>query len=306
MPGTGTAVPHKDHVVLGMSAALGAFLAFTVMNVLAKLLAVRHSVVEIAFYRNLVALVPFLFMAFGLGRRDMLRIRSKPRWVIARAVLGTASLTMTFLAYKLMPMAETTAFLFTASLFIPIFGIVFLHERVGVYRWSAVAAGFIGVLIMLRPSGGAYAAGVAIALSAALLQAGMQTMLRHLGRYELPETVTFYFFLIGMVVTGMALPFIAVEPTPAEIPLLLGVGLSGAAAQFLLSTALRNAPAAIVTVFNYSGIVWATLFGWLIWDEWPLPVVLAGAAVVIAANMLIIWRESRVRRITGERIRAKF
>jgi drug/metabolite transporter (DMT)-like permease len=61
-----------------------------------------------------------------------------------------------------------------------------------------------------------------------------------------------------------------------------------------------------VTVFNYSGIVWATLFGWLIWDEWPLPVVLAGAAVVIAANMLIIWRESRVRRITGERIRAKF
>jgi drug/metabolite transporter (DMT)-like permease len=134
----------------------------------------------------------------------------------------------------------------------------------------------------------------------------MQTMLRHLGRYELPETVTFYFFLIGMVVTGIALPFIAVEPTPAEIPLLLGVGLSGAAAQFLLSTAFRNAPAAIVTVFNYSGIVWATLFGWLIWDEWPLPVVLAGAAVVIAANMLIIWRESRVRRITGERIRAKF
>ena len=89
MPGTGTAVPHKDHVVLGMSAALGAFLAFTVMNVLAKLLAVRHSVVEIAFYRNLVALVPFLFMAFGLGRRDMLRIRSKPRWVVARAVLGS-------------------------------------------------------------------------------------------------------------------------------------------------------------------------------------------------------------------------
>ena len=297
---------HRDHVVLGMSAALGAFLAFTIMNVCAKLLAVRHSVIEIAFYRNVVALVPFLVMAFGLGRRDMLRIRSKPGWVIARAVLGTASLTMTFLAYKLMPMAETTAFLFTASLFIPIFGIVFLRERVGIYRWSAVGAGFVGVLIMLHPSGGVYALGVTIALSAALLQAGMQTMLRHLGRYELPETVTFYFFLIGIFVSGMPLPFIAVAPSLAEVPLLLGVGLSGAAAQFLLSTAFRNAPAAIVTVFNYSGIVWATLFGWLIWDEWPLPIVLTGAGVVIAANILIIWRESRVRRITGDRIRAKF
>ena len=303
-PGATTA--HKDHVVLGMSAALGAFLAFTIMNVCAKLLAERHSVIEIAFYRNVVALVPFLVMAFGFGRQDMMRIRSKPGWVIARAVLGTASLTMTFLAYKLMPMAETTAFLFTASLFIPIFGIVFLREHVGVYRWSAVAAGFVGVLIMLHPSGGVYALGVAIALSAALLQAGMQTMLRHLGRYELPETVTFYFFLIGMFVSGLALPFIAVAPSLAEIPLLLGVGLSGAVAQFLLSTAFRNAPAAIVTVFNYSGIVWATLFGWLIWDEWPLPIVLTGAGVVIAANILIIWRESRVRRITGDRIRAKF
>jgi drug/metabolite transporter (DMT)-like permease len=92
----------------------------------------------------------------------------------------------------------------------------------------------------------------------------------------------------------------------AEVPLLFGVGLSGALAQWLLSTAFRNAPAAIVTVFNYSGIVWATLFGWLIWNDWPLPAVLAGAAIVIASNALIIWRESRLGRITGARVRAKF
>jgi len=84
------------------------------------------------------------------------------------------------------------------------------------------------------------------------------------------------------------------------------VGLSGAMAQWLLSTAFRNAPAAIVTVFNYSGIVWATLFGWLIWNDWPLPSVLAGAAIVIASNGLIIWRESRRGAITGARVRAKF
>jgi drug/metabolite transporter (DMT)-like permease len=108
------------------------------------------------------------------------------------------------------------------------------------------------------------------------------------------------------LVTALPLPFVAVTPTMAEVPLLFGVGLSGAAAQWLLSIAFRNAPAAIVTVFNYSSIVWAMLFGWMIWNEWPLPTVLAGASIVIASNALVIWRESRARPITGARVRAKF
>jgi drug/metabolite transporter (DMT)-like permease len=105
--------------------------------------------------------------------------------------------------------------------------------------------------------------------------------------------------------TALALPFVAVRPTMAEVPLLLGVGLSGALAQWLLSVALKNAPAAIVTVFNYSGIVWATLFGWMIWNEWPLPTVITGAAVVIGSNILMVWRESRLGRISDARLRAK-
>lgn len=287
-----------------MVAALGAFLMFTVMNMLAKLLSERHSVIEIAFYRNLVALMPFLFMVFVLGRHEILVIRHKPGWMVFRALFGTVSLVATFAAYALMPMADTTALLFTSSLFIPVLGTLFLNEHVGAWRWSAVVIGFLGVVIMVGPSGHLAPLGVAVAIGAALLQAVLQVILRYLGGWESPETITFWFFLIGLVVTALPLPFIAVTPTPREIPLLLGVGLSGAAAQFLLSTAFRNARAAIVTVFNYSGIVWATLFGWLIWNEWPLPAVLAGAAVVIASNVLIIWRESRLRGITGSRVRA--
>lgn len=291
--------------MLGMVAALGAFLMFTVMNVLAKILSDRHSLIEIAFYRNLVALLPFLFLVFALGRRDILVIRHKPGWVAFRALFGTVSLVATFAAYSLMPMADTTALLFTSSLFIPILGQLFLKEHVGAWRWSAVVTGFLGVVIMVGPSGHLAPLGIAVAIGAALLQAVLQVILRYVGGWESPETTTFWFFLIGLVVTALPLPFVAVTPTPREIPLLLGVGLSGAAAQFLLSTAFRNARAAIVTVFNYSGIVWATLFGWFIWQEWPLPVVLAGAAIVIASNVLIIWRESRVRAITGDRVRAK-
>ncbi len=305
MPGTGP-LGHKEHVVRGMAAALGAFFMFTVMNVFAKLLSAHHSVIEIAFYRNLIASLPFLFMVFVLGRREILVIRSKPSLVGLRAVLGAISLMTTFAAFSLMPMAETTVLLFTASLFIPVLGVFFLGERVGPWRWAAVVVGFAGVVVMSQPGGSVHLPGVTVALAAALMHATLQIVLRYLGRYESPETVTFYFMVIGTLVAALPLPFVAVTPTLAELPLLFGVGLSGALAQWLLSVAFRNAPAAIVTVFNYSGIVWATAFGWLVWNDWPLPTVLAGAGIVIASNALIIWRESRRREITGARVRAKF
>lgn len=299
------AAKHTENVVLGMAAATGAFLMFTIMNVFAKLLSANHSVIEIAFYRNVIAVVPFLFMIFVLGDRDILAIQTKPAFVYSRAVLGTLSLTLTFAAYALMPMAETTALMFTASLFIPFLGVFFLKEHVGIYRWSAVLLGFVGVVVMLRPSGDVYVLGVSLALGAALMQAILQVILRHLGAHERPETVTFYFFTIGILVTALAMPFVAVTPTLDEVPLLIGVGLTGSAAQWCLSTAFRNAPAAIVAVFNYSGILWATAFGWLIWNEWPLPYVFIGAAIVIASNLLIIWRESRLGKVTAARLQAK-
>lgn len=294
---------HREHVILGMTAALGAFLMFTVMNVFAKLLSASHSVIEISFYRNLVACLPFLVLVFGFGRRDILVIRSKPKIVAARAVLGSITLATTFAAYALMPMAETAALLFTASLFVPVLGVLFLGEKVGPYRWSAVVVGFLGVLVMLKPEAGMNTLGLAVALCAALLQAVMSILLRHLGGHERPETISLYFFMIGTLLTGLALPFVARTPAFSEIPLFFGVGISGAAAQWLYSVAFRNAPAAIVAIFNYSSIVWATLFGWLIWNEWPLPIVLFGAAIVIASNALIIWRESRLYRRAEVHIR---
>jgi drug/metabolite transporter (DMT)-like permease len=303
--GNADRLPHRERVVLGMVAAMGAFFMFSVMVVFAKLLSKNHSVIEIAFYRNAIGSVPFLFMVFALGRREILVLRSQLRLVGLRAVIGTVSLTVTFMAYSMMPLADVTALLFTSSLFIPILGVFFLRESVGKYRWAAVAMGFAGVAIMAQPSGNVYLLGVAVTLCAAFMHAILQIILRYLGRYESPETVSLYFFIIGTFITAVAMPFVAVTPTTDEIPLLLGVGLSGSAAQWLLSTALKNAPATIVSVFNYSGIIWATLFGWMIWNEFPLPTVMAGAAVVIASNILMIWRESRLGRVSGARLRAK-
>ena len=88
--------------------------------------------------------------------------------------------------------------------------------------------------------------------------------------------------------------------------MLFGLGLTGAAAQWFLSVAFRNAPAAVVTVFNYTGIVWAMLFGWMIFNDWPAPLVLLGVAIVIGSNVLMVWREIRLGKVTGARVRAKF
>lgn len=286
----------SEHLVRGMWAGAGAIFMFMLMNMIAKHLSANHSVLEIVFFRNLIACVPFLIAGFAFGRREIFVIQSKRLMIATRAVLGTLTLTMTFAAYSLMPMAETSVLLFTASLFIPVLGVLILHERVGPYRWTAVLTGFVGVSIMVQPTGEVAMLGVVVALCAALLQATMSILLRHLGGHERPETTTFYFFIIGTFVSGLAMPFVATGPTLAEIPFFIAIGLAGAAAQWLYSTALKYTPAALVAVINFSGIVWAILFGWLVWNDWPLPIVFAGTAIVISSNLLIVWRERSLRR----------
>lgn len=285
---------HKDNVPLGILAAIAAFFSFSVMITLAKILSEQHSVIEIAFYRNLVACLPFLVTIFFFQRRDILRLQSKPRIVGLRALFGVVSLSLTFYAYSLMPMADATALRFTSSLIVPLLGILMLGEHVGAFRWSAVVLGFIGVLIMLQPGGGAHYFGAIVALTAAALQAVMQIMLRFLRGYERPETIAFYFVLIGTIVTAIPLPFIFVMPTSDELPLIIGLGLAGALAQWMLTLAYSLAPVAIVAVLNYTSILWATLFGWFVFADWPADVVFAGAAVVILSNAFVVWRESRL------------
>lgn len=286
-----------DRTFFGMVCAIGAFFMFSVMNVFAKLLSEHHHVVEVGFYRNLIALMPMLVMIYLMGRKDILVIKSSPYKVIARSVIGTISLVATFGAFSLLPMADATAFLFTASLLVPALGFFILKEQVGPYRWGAILVGFMGVLYMLQPTGDVNMMGAAVALSAASMHAGLQIILRSLGKTESPETVTFYFVFIGTFVSLIPMPLVFTMPTWHEVPLIIGLGLTGVMAQFLLSNAYKYAQAAIVTVFNYSGIIWATLFGWAIWNEWPTSTILTGAVVVIASNVFIVYREHKLARM---------
>jgi drug/metabolite transporter (DMT)-like permease len=279
-----------------MLAAGGAFFMLAVMNLFGKFLSSSHHPLEVVFYRNAIAVLPYIFLILAFNRRDILTIKGKPFMVVVRAVVGIIGLMLTFSAYSMLPMADATAMLFTASLFVPVLSFFFLSEQVGTYRAAAILAGFTGMLIMARPSGDWNGIGIALAIAAAFLQAVLATLLRLLGRTEKPETVTFYFLFVGAIGTAIPVAFTGTVPVTDEIAWLVGVGVSGAAAQTLLSVAYRYAQATLVTIFNYSGIIWASLFGWMFWGAWPSDSIIAGAGLIIAASGFVIIRERMLQR----------
>lgn len=286
----------QDSPVLGMIAAIGAFCMLSTMSLFAKLLSVNHHVIEIAFWRNLLAVIPFLIAIVLFGQRQILKIHSKPRVVITRSVVATGSILCVFGAFSLLPLADATALVFTSALFVPVLGFFFLGERVGKFRWSAVFVGFVGVLLVARPGEGWNVFGIVLGLAAAVFNAVLSTMLRLLGRTENPTTLTFYLLFTGMLMLAPFMPFIGKMPAPNEIGLLIGLGASGVCMQLLITTAFKYAPAALASVFSYTQIVWASLYGWALFGEWPALNIVIGAAVIIGSSIVVILRERYLAR----------
>jgi drug/metabolite transporter (DMT)-like permease len=171
-----------------------------------------------------------------------------------------------------------------------------LGEKVRLHRWSAVIVGFVGVMIMARPVellSGSFNLGVVVALGSALTSALAMAMVRQLSRSEASLTIIFYFSAIGAVLLGLAmLPFHFVVPSWHEMPLVVAVGLVGGTAQFFLTQAYRYSPASALSPFTYTALIWSTFLGWVVWAEVPSVATVAGAAIVIASGLYIIWRET--------------
>jgi len=283
----------NDSPLIGMAAAVTAFLSLSCMTLFAKMLSEAHHVIEIGFWRNLIAVLPFLVLLAFRSRRGMLKIRSKPGIIITRSIIGTLNLLLVFGAFSLLPMANATSIIFASALFTPLLGLMFLGEGIGPYRGSAVVLGFLGVLIVAQPGGdGTWdLLGVIMGLGGAFFAAALGIMLRFLGQSESPDTVTFYFLLIGALFLAPAMPFVAKMPGTDEILLLLGLGISGSLMQITLTIAFKYAPAAVVSPFTYTQIFWASFFGWAVFGDIPTLNILIGSAIIIASSLIVILRE---------------
>lgn len=296
--GSRMTAPAPDRVMTAIILRLGAALIFSVMNALIKLAEYGGANLgEVLFFRQLFALVPvLLWLATGPGFGAIKTRRFSAH--LFRTALGLLSMSLMFATVLLLPLAEATTMQFTLPIFATILGALVLREPTGVHRWGAVVVGFAGVLIITRPGGVAHIPllGAATGLTAALLAAGVSILLRQIGKTENAATTVFWFSTLS--VPPLALVFFwtgSAHPAMTWIWLAL-VGLSGGCAQLLMTSSLRLGPVSLVVPMDYTGLVWATVLGQLLFQTLPNTATLIGAPVVVGSGLYILLREHRQQR----------
>jgi drug/metabolite transporter (DMT)-like permease len=168
-----------------------------------------------------------------------------------------------------------------------------LGEFVGIHRWSAVMLGFVGVLVMAHPTGEVMQLGALFGIGNSLFFALGSLSVRQLARTESSVTIVFYTQLFGTLFASLAAPFFWVTPNWIDLGAMVATGIAGGIAQFWMTQAYHCAPASVIAPFTYSSIVWAVLFGYLVWGDLPTNAVMIGSAIVIASGLYILHRETR-------------
>jgi len=285
------------NILLGISLQLGATFLFTLMGALIRYVGDRIPIGEQVFARSFLALIPLLLMlAWRRELRTAFRMKSPLRH-FTRAFTGIAAMVLLFLGLARLPLADATAISFITPLFNVALAAIFLRETVRFYRWGAVAAGFIGVIIMLSPHLGATAmtstaaTGALMTLVGAFFTSGAMTQVRSMTSSETTASLVFSFQLIAACCGLLMFPWTWVWPSPGDALALLGIGIFGGVAQILLTDSYRHAPASVVAPFSYTAMIWATVLGYFMFRELPEAIVLAGAAIVVAAGLFVIFRE---------------
>jgi drug/metabolite transporter (DMT)-like permease len=285
----------QDRIGLGIVAILIGMFAVSIMDALAKWLGEGYPVAELVFFRSLFALLPVFFIHWQQG--DSIA-SLKPRWWFGhflRAALSLGAIFTFFTGLRYLQLAEALSIVFAAPLFVTALSVPILGERVGPRRWAAVAFGFVGVLVMTRPGAETFRPEALYILAAALCYALSMLVTRRLARSDTTPAIMLSGICVALVVSGLALPFGWRTPVGADLWLFVLLGLVGGTGMYFMTQAYRYAPAAVIAPFDYTALLWGTLFGWLVWQELPGTNVWFGAAIVIASGLYIVHRETRVR-----------
>jgi drug/metabolite transporter (DMT)-like permease len=207
---------------------------------------------------------------------------------------------LNFAGLARLPLVDATAISFAGPFVTVALAALILKERVRLYRWCAVAAGFGGVMVMLWPyfntgvlvaAGSATTIGAACAVSAAVTNAGAVIQTRRLTDSETTSSIVFYFSLICGLFGLASLPFAWYTPTAPELAALVTIGIIGGLSHILLTESYRLAPASVVAPFDYTALLWAFFFGFVLFGEIPSLYVYGGAVIVAGSGLFVIWRE---------------
>lgn len=285
-----------NNPVRGILLTIVAMLIFAAHDAVIKLLTVEYSVPQILWIRFIF----FSVFALTLARRKgPLRKSTKsvrPLVQIGRSLMLLADMALFVLAVSLLPLADTHALMATFPLMVTALSALILGEHVGVQRWLAVGACFVGVLLILRPGLTILQPGSLIALAAAFSFALYHVMTRIVSRHDSSEVSLVYVGVLGLAATSFAAPFFWTWPTNEAWLMLAAVGISGAFAHFLLIAALRAAPPSALQPFNYTLLLAATAIGYFVFGQFPDLWTIIGASVIVGSGFYVIQREYSIRR----------
>ena len=218
---------------------------------------------------------------------------SRPTLQIARAGFLVLSISGLFVSLTYLPIAEATAIGFTGPLFITALSVPFLGERVGWHRWIAVIIGLAGVLVIVRPGGAVWHWSAIAALLGAVSFALFQLITRRLANQDRHHTTLIYTSIGGTAWASLIVPAFWTTPTMPHLALFLMLGAMGASAHFLMLNAFARGEASMLAPFNYSKLIWVVILGYLVFGDLPGIDTLIGSAIIAAAGLYVLHRESR-------------
>jgi drug/metabolite transporter (DMT)-like permease len=285
----------------GIALMCGAVACFAMLDTTAKYLNLYMSTLQVVWARYTGAFL-FPFIVSNPWTRPGLTRTNRPALQIARSVLLLASTLCNFLALRYLQLAEAIALVFSTPFFVAALSGPVLGEWVHWRRWTAIAVGFLGVLVVTRPGAGSFQPAALLSLTAALCYALYSIATRVLARTDSNETTLFYSNIVGALALLPVVPFVWTTPSdPLVIALMVATGAMGSFGHYLLIAAHRLAPAAVLSPFIYTEIVLVTATGFLVFGDVPNRSTLTGAAIVVASGLYILHRERAVRRTKDQR-----
>lgn len=293
----GEIAEEREDNAAGILWMLAAAFCFTSLDATMKELMLTYSLVQVTWARFFFATI-VAALAAGSALPTIVRTKA-PTMQLSRSLL-LALITGVFNAgMRMVPLAMATTISFLTPILVTALSVPLLKEHVGPRRWIGVGIGFLGAMIVVQPwqiDGNAYFLGALLVLLAALMNANYQIITRKVRLYDEPLTSLFYTAIIGAIATSLIVPWYWQWPQGTDWLWFIATGLLGGLGHLCLIQALRHAPAALVVPFSYSSLIWAALFGWVFFAEWPRATTWLGAAFIIGSGLYILHRESQHRR----------
>lgn len=277
---------------LALGLRLATALVLSTMAMLVKLGGERGvHLLELIFWRQAITCALLVIGMAGLGRLALVHTKRFGAHM-RRALWGITGMVFVYGAVILLPLAEATTLSFTAPIFAVLLSVVMFGEKVGRYRWAAVVLGFAGVLVVMQPGNAAVdLRGVAVGLVAAFLVAFISFQVQDLNKTETPWSIVFWFTALTTPIAALALPFVMGSHDSGTWLVIVAMALAGAIGQVLLTASLRFGSAATIIIMDYTALLWATYYGWSIFDRLPPAALWIGAPLIVAAGATITWRE---------------